>query len=66
MEIEKSYNVCPICGLSSETTSLVCSRHLSIAYDSFGKPVSWVDFKEPNYFTVYNRFIEELNGNKTT
>ena len=39
----KSFNICPIFGLCSEITSLVCSKHCSITYDSQGKVINFKD-----------------------
>lgn len=32
-----SYHLCPICGLPSETSSFICSRHYSLTYSSSGE-----------------------------
>lgn len=37
IEVEKSYNLCPICGLPSGGTCVMCSSHHSFVYDSQGK-----------------------------
>ena len=37
--------LCPICGLQSDTTSVVCSKHISVTYDSKGKIIGWTDVK---------------------
>ncbi len=36
--------LCPICGMESKTTSVVCSKHVSITYDGKGKVISWQDY----------------------
>ena len=41
----KSFNICPVCGLCSGNTSLVCKHH-SITYDSQGKVVNSSDVKK--------------------
>lgn len=40
---EIHYNLCPVCGLPSEGTSRVCSKHINITYDSFGHIVRHQD-----------------------
>ena len=46
METEKSFSICPVCGLCSGNTSLVCSKHCSITYDSQGKVINFRDVQK--------------------
>lgn len=36
--------LCPICGMQSDTTSVVCSKHVSIIYDTCGRVISYWDY----------------------
>jgi len=36
--------LCPICGMESKSTSVICPKHTSITYDKDGKVISWNDY----------------------
>ena len=35
-----SYHLCPICGMPSDTSSRICSKHYPLIYDSSGKLIA--------------------------
>ncbi len=39
--IHYPYHLCPICGMQSNTTSRVCSKHLNVTYDVQGNVVDY-------------------------
>jgi hypothetical protein len=55
---------CPICGGYSDTTSLICAKHLWFIYDKDGKLIDRVDFKlvsaswlDMKYKWLYGEYI---------
>ncbi len=42
--IRYPYHLCPVCGMQSETTSGVCSKHISVTYDSQGNVIDYKDY----------------------
>ena len=52
--------LCPICGLNSNTTSVICSSHMGFIYGSYGEIVAvleWISNK--NYGYSYWRIQKE-------
>ncbi len=45
IEVTESYNLCPVCGLPSRTTSTVCPHHIIVWYDSKGKIIDHRDIE---------------------
>ena len=38
------YHLCPVCGMTSDTTSRVCSKHQSVIYDQRGNIIGYKDY----------------------
>ena len=48
------YHLCPVCGMQSDTTNRVCSKHQSITYDQYGNVVSYNDYVILSPFVSFN------------
>lgn len=42
-----SYHLCPICGLPSDSSSVICTKHTIIVYNSKGEVVDYSDNLTP-------------------
>ncbi len=42
--IQYPYHLCLVCGMQSNTTSRVCSKHVGVTYDAQGNALSYTDY----------------------
>ena len=43
VEVEYSFNLCPVCGLPSNSTSIICPTHVVITINSKGEIIDYAD-----------------------
>ena len=55
--------LCPICGMQSDTTSVICSKHVSIIYDLTGRVIQYRDYPYQPYQDYRNVRILKYDDN---
>ncbi len=59
-KIDYPYHLCPVCGMQSETTSRVCSKHINVTYDQYGNVIRYTDYYP---FGFNNDICQPKGGN---